>query len=133
MAGKAGRSGPRAGNLNALKTATKVGRRLVVGELPKQLLSVKREARAYRRGLEDAVLAAHNEITTTHSHHIDTASAATIHGGICRWLMRTKIATMNTAEILACSRELVKAKAARDAAVRLLDLDRPPANPWDVI
>jgi hypothetical protein len=127
MAGKAGRSGPKKGAMNALKTGAGIARtRLVVGELPKQLLSVRREGRSYRRALESAVLNTRSEITATLAHHIDTASAATIHAGICRWLLRNKIATMTTADILACSRELIKAKQARDAAVKLLELDVQP-------
>ena len=56
--------------MNALKTGTSLvnRRRLTVGELPKQLLSVRREGRAYRRILEAEVLKAHSEINVTRSH-----------------------------------------------------------------
>jgi hypothetical protein len=40
---------------------------------------------------------------------------------------------MSTSEIIACSRELVKAKQARDAAVKALELDRAPPDPWTTI
>src|SRR5262245_59188588 len=102
-----GKAGPPKGNKNGLKNGTNIARRrLVVGELPKQLLSVRREGRAYRRTLESVVLAERGEISTTDAHHIDTASAATIHAGICRHLLRTKISEMSTTDILACSREI---------------------------
>lgn len=133
MARKKGKSGPPVGNLNALKSGARIMKtRLIVGELPKQLLSVRREGRAYRRSLESAVLDGHQIISTMQAHCIDTASAATVHAGICRWLLRHKLAEMSTSDVLNCSKEMVKAKQARDAAVRCLDLDRPPANPWEI-
>lgn len=126
--GKPGRSGPKKGNLNGLKNGSGLSRkRLVVGELPKQLLSVRREGRAYRRSLEAEVLKVKQEINVTDSHHIDTASAATIAAGIGRWLLRTKLSETSTSDVLACSREITKAKQARDAAVKALGLDRDGA------
>lgn len=134
MAGKAGQSGPLPGNLNALKTGHKVGRkRLVIGDLPKELISVRREGRAYRRALEAEVMALKGEVNTADAHLIDTATAATIQAGICRWLMRNKIGTMSVADIRGCSQDQVKAKERRDAAVRALALDTPPPAPWAVI
>jgi hypothetical protein len=130
--GKPGRCGPAKGNINGLKNGTRALNRLVVGELPKQLLSVRREGRAYRRNLESAVLSARGNISTTDCHHIDTASACTIHAGICRWLLRNKISTMTTADVLNCSREITKAKAGRDAAIRALNLDVKPEAPWAI-
>jgi hypothetical protein len=127
--GKPGRSGPTVGALatvNGLKNGTRISKRLVVGELPKQLLAVRREARSYRRFLEGETLQVKDEINTTDAHLIDTASAATIHAGICRWLLRQKISTMTTADILACSRELIRAKQVRDAAVKALELGKLP-------
>lgn len=122
-------SGPKRGSLNAAKNGASIDRRrLVVGELPKELLAVRREGRAYRRNLEAEVLRVRGEIDVTAAHHIDTASAATIHAGICRHLLRQKIKTMSTSDILACSREITKAKMARDAAVKALGLDRDAAE-----
>ena len=109
-------------NLNALKNGTRL-RRLVVGELPRQLNYVKVAARRYRRALESEVIATHGEITVTNAHAIDTATAATLHCGICRWVLREKIVMMGTNDVLACSRELLKGKQTRDAAVRRLHLD----------
>ena len=132
MAGKKGRSGPPKGNKNAVKTGTGIARtRLVVGELPKELLSVRREGRSYRRNLEAVILENQGEINTINAHAVDTASAATIHAAICRWLLRHKLGEMSTSDVLNCSKEMVKAKQARDAAVKSLDLDRPPVNPWE--
>lgn len=134
MAGKPGRSGPRPGNLNAAKHGGRIDRRrLTIGELPAQLISVKREGRAYRRALEAEVLAVKGEIGMTDCHLIDTAAAATIQCGICRWLLRNRLETMTVADILRCSQDQVRAKAARDAAVKALGLDTPPPAPWAVI
>lgn len=134
MAGQPGRSGPPPGNLNALKNGSKIGRkRLVIGDLPKELISVRREGRAYRRALEAEVMAIKGEINTADAHLIDTATAATIQAGICRWLMRNKIGTMSVADIRGCSQDQVKAKERRDAAVKALGLDAPPPAPWAVI
>ena len=131
MGGKPGRSGPRKGNLNGLKNGRKLNaKRLVVGELPSKMIAVKREGRAYRRELEKAVIAVHGEIDMVKSHHIDTASAATIQAGINRWLLRNRLNTMSTADIRGCSSDIVKAKERRDAAVKALQLDAPPADPW---
>ena len=133
MAGKRGRSGPPAGNWNRLKTGTKVpANRLVVGELPKALLSVRREGRAYRRKLEAAVVEAKGSISVLDSHLIDTASAATIAAGICRWTLRNKLDGMKASEVLAASQGIVKNKQARDVAVKALDLDSPPPAPWAI-
>jgi len=97
---------------------------LTVGEFPAELNFVKIEGRKYRRALEDAVLKTHQEVSLSHAHLIDTAAGATVHAGICRWLLRERIGTMSTADVLACSREMLRAKETRDRSVRMLDLDR---------
>ena len=118
------------GNLNAARNGNKLAnnkagiRRLTVGEFPASLNHVKIEGRRYRRALEDAVVDAHGEVTVTAAHSIDTAAGAVVHGGICRWLLRNKIDTMTTADILSCSRELLKSKEARNRSVKALELDR---------
>ncbi len=120
--------------MNHLKNGTRIrANRLVVGALPPELRSVQREGRAYRRALEGAVLDAHGSISVVHGHLIDSACAATVHAGICRWLMRERIGSMNTGDILACSKSLVQAKQSRDQAVKALNLDKPPADPWAAI
>lgn len=118
------------GNTNGLTTGSKV-RRLTVGELPPSMIAVKREGRAYRRELEAAVVAAKGEVSFTDSHAIDTAAAATIQAGVCRWLLRNKqVGEMSAAEIRACMSDITKAKERRDNAVRSLQIDTPPALNW---
>jgi len=132
--GKKGRSGPKVGNLNALKNGTghHNKRRLTVGELPQQMISVKREGRKYRRDLEEEVLAVKDEINLVDAHLIDTAAAATIQAGICRWLLRNRINDMSVNDIRGCTADAVKAKERRDKAVLQLHLDAKPVAPWIV-
>ncbi len=110
------------GNLNSVRNGRKV-RRLVVGEFPKRFQFLKREGRAYRRAIEDAVVEAHGEVSVMQAHYIDTAAAATVHAAICRWILREKLDGMTTPDVLACSREILKAKETRDRCIRLLQLD----------
>ena len=118
------RRGPPKGSMNALRNGSRVNlNRLTVGELPSKMIAVKREGRAYRRGLEAAVVKSKGEISLTDAHLIDTASAAVIQAGVCRWLLRNRIETMTTADIRGTQADIVKAKERRDAAVRLLQLD----------
>jgi hypothetical protein len=122
------------GNKNALRHGGKLNAsRLTVGLLPRTMISVKREALAYRRAIEAKVVEAKGEIGLTDAHLVDTAASATMQAGICRWLLRNKIGTMSVADIRACSSDIVRAKERRDAAVRLLNLDKPPADPWQQI
>ena len=134
MAGKPGRSGPPKGNKNNLRNGNRVDfRRLTVGELPTTMIAVKREGRQYRRDIEAEVMATKGEINTLDAHLIDTAAASTIQAGVCRWLLRNKLETMNTSDIRGCTADIVRAKERRDAAIRALNLDAPPADPWLVI
>ena len=90
------------------------------------MVSIKREAQKYRRGLEAEVMNVKGDISFTDAHAIDTASAATIAAGISRWLLRNRIETMSIADIRNCGLDNVKAKEKRDAAVASLGLDIPP-------
>jgi len=119
-------------NLNAIRNGTRLAR-LTVGELPKQLNSVKIEGRKYRVALERATTEAHGEVDVMSAHHIDTATAGMIHCGICRWLLRERIGTMSTADILACSGQMLRAKEGRDRAVKLLKLDRDARDTIDAL
>jgi hypothetical protein len=120
--------------MNHAKNGAGIDRnRLVVGELPAQMRSIRTEARVYRRRLEAVVLNAKAAISPTDAHLIDSAAAATAHAGICRWLLRNRLASMSVSDILACSKAIVQAKQARDTAVKTLDLDAPPESPWDAI
>jgi hypothetical protein len=126
---KATTMGAPRGHLNALRTGEKLKlSRLIVGKLPKKMLRVQRSAQAYRRQLEAAVIERHGEVGVVHAHLVDTATAAELHSGICRWLLREKLDTMPTADVLACSSQILKSKEVRDRALKCLDLEGQPAD-----
>lgn len=127
MAGKPGRSGPKPGNLNALKNGSRLSRqRLTVGELPRSMISVKREARAYRRYLERTVLEAKRVIDDEDLHLIDAAVGATMAVGVNRWLLRNRLDKMTVADIRACNKEMRDAKRDRAKIVKELGLRVQP-------
>lgn len=127
MAGKPGRSGPKPGNKNALKNGSRLDhKRLVVGELPKKMIAVRREARAYRRDLEAEVLLVKGQIDTLDAHIIDAATGATMAAGVNRWLLRHKLDVMTVADIRACNKEIRDAKRDRVKIVKELGLDVKP-------
>ena len=122
------------GSMNSLKTGAHINRsRLTIGELPKPLISVRREARSYRRLLESSVIAAHGEINLTRSHYIDTAAGATLHASVCKWVLKNRIEELSPVDITKCSSMIVKAKQDRDRAVERLKLDTPPKSPWETV
>ena len=104
--------------------------RLVIGELPKPMLRVKRAARSYRRDLESACQDRHGEISVVHAHIIDAAVGNETHAAICRWLLNQKLNDMTPADIITCSRNIAQAKATRNRAVFELDLDTGRDDPW---
>src|SRR3954466_3124370 len=115
MAGIKGRSGPKAGNLNASKNGTKISR-LTLGGLPQTMRRQLQQALGYRRELEALVLEAHGEVNATAAHLIDEAAAAEVHASVCRWLLRTGMKSkddgpaMPTADVVKCSEQILKAK-----------------------
>lgn len=119
-------------NLNSVRNGRRIVR-LVVGELPGRLDFIKREARAYRVALEETTADVHGEVDLVAAHAIDTASASQQHAAVCRWIMRHRFAEMTTADLLACSREMVLAKERRDRAVNRLQLGKSPTDPLDAL
>ena len=113
-------------NLNTAKSGRYMVRRLTIGELPAQLLSVKRECRAYRRALEDEVTRVYGEVDVVTAHEIDLACQGQMHVGICRWILRNRWEKMTATDVMNCSREMLKAKEARNKAVHALALHREP-------
>lgn len=113
----------RNGNINRLRHGGRASYRLILGELPRPLERVKRNARRYRRDLEAAVDERHGEISVLHAHSIDSAVAAETHCQVCRWLLNQRLDKMSVSDIVTCSREIMRAKETRDRAVRQLGLD----------
>jgi hypothetical protein len=132
MAGIKGRSGPKQANLNSSKNGTRISR-LTLGELPQTMRRQLQAARKYRRFLEQLTLDAHSEVTATHAHLIDEAAAAEVHASVCRWLLRTRLEKMSTADVARCSEQILKAKTIRNKAIERLNLNAPPPDPWSII
>jgi len=123
MSGKAGRSGPPDGNLNASKNGARLSR-LTLGELPQTMRRQTQQARKYRRQLEAIVRDAKGEISPTDAHLIDEAATAEVHASVCRWLLRERLDTMSPSDIARCSEQILKSKTVRNKAVERLQLDR---------
>lgn len=104
----------------------------MIGELPKTMARVTRNARAYRLYLENAVLGKSGQISNADHHWIDEAVSNEVHAAVCRWLLRNKLEEMATTDILACSAGIPKAKYARNRAVAQLELNQK-IDPWDNI
>lgn len=131
MASKNNRGAPK-GSLNAIQSGQGLRkRRLVLGKLPKRMVAVEREGQKYRLDLEALVLAAKGEITVTDAHLIDTATAATVQAGKCRWIERNCIEKMTVSDMRATAADIVKAKQQRDKAVAELKLDAPAKRAWE--
>lgn len=122
------RPGGQPGNTANLRNGSRADRtahRLQLGELPKPMARVTRDARAYRRALEAAVLEQHGEISLTHAHWIDAAAGFEAHAAVCRWVLRQKLDAMSASDIIAASREMARSRERRNAALKELGLDRP--------
>ena len=106
-----------------MTTGVNLKGRLTLGNMPSCLNIVQSQCRAYRRRLEDLVMEARGTITNMDHHMIDEATQGEMHGGVCRYLLRTRIETMNASDIARCSEQIVKSKQARNKAVKQLKLD----------
>ena len=124
--GKPGRSGPPKGNRNALRHGLKAG------QLPEGAKYIELRLNAFRRQLEDSVLGCRGEITLTDAALIQTCLRWERHACLAqRWLVKAGD-TLKPADRLAFSREIARASAERDKALKDLDLDREP-DPWAAI
>jgi hypothetical protein len=118
--------------ISKLRNAVSLRRRvLTLGDLPPEMISVKRKAIRYRMAIEDAVVQAKGlqcpeDLSVTDQHHVNTAASAEIAIGVAMWLLRRRLKEMSTTDILACNRETLRFKMIRDAAVKALELDKPP-------
>src|SRR5262245_29850369 len=98
MAGKTGKSGAPANNINAARNGTGLTR-LTIGELPKTMRRQQQAVRKYRRTLETLVTDAKGRISATDMHVIDEATGAELHATVCRWLLRTKLEKMSVSDV----------------------------------
>lgn len=116
-------------NLNSVRNGTHLSR-LTLGELPQTMRRQLQTARKYRRALEAVTRSARpdGELTTNDAHLIDEAAGAEVHASVCRWLLKTRLDTMATKDVRACSAEVLKCRGIRNRAVLALNLDAEPST-----
>ena len=98
--------------------------RIELGSLPDSLQRVERQALAFRRLLENAVVEVHGQVSLPHALAINTAARWERHGNLClRWL-REHEATLTPEQRIGHSKAIADASTNRDKAVASLKLDR---------
>jgi hypothetical protein len=87
---------------------------------------VERAVLAFRRLLEEQVIAAHGEITFTHAALVESACRHHRHGALClRWL-RLHEEAMSHSERLSYSKAIADSGTARDRCLERLALNVDP-------
>jgi hypothetical protein len=115
--GKKGRSGPAFGNINAVRHGLKAGK------LPKDARYIEFRLNAFRRTLEEAIVAARGQVTIPDAAYVQTAIRWERHACLAqRWLVKAD-ATLKAEQKLLFSREIARASAERDKALAMLKLD----------
>ena len=118
------RSPKKAVTYGKLRTGSGVSvSRLILGELPRPLLTVQRYARRYRRLLEAACVEAHGGVDVVAAHTIDAAVGYETHIAICRWLLNNRWDKLEPKDILACSTAMASARSRRNQCLKQLNLD----------
>ena len=125
--GVKGRSGAPRGNNNAMRHGLKGG------QLPKDCRYIELRLNAFRRNLEDAVMAERGAVTLTDAAAIQTCLRWERHAALAqRWLVKST--DMKPEQKLAFSREIARASSERDKALAMLKLDRDgKANVLDAL
>jgi len=113
-----GKSGPAAGNTNAIRHG------LTCGKLPADCQHVEIKINGLRRTLEAAVMEAKREISLIDAATIQTACKWERHGALAlRWLVKAGD-SLKPLERLKFSEAIAKASAERDRALQMLKIDR---------
>jgi hypothetical protein len=106
------------GNRNAMRHG------LRSGKLPLNCVYIERQINKLRRTLEDAVVAAHREVTILHASSIETACKWEMHGALALKWLREQGKNLKPMELLNFSQAIAKASTERDKAIATLKLDR---------
>lgn len=114
-------------NVGGLRNGSRI-ERLSLGSMPAKLERIQRSARQYRNALEAAVLARHGGIDLMAAHSISLAATAEMQAQVCLWLLRNKLETMSTSDVLSCTAAMTKARDRRNSAVAALKLPPPTAE-----
>ena len=122
--GVKGKSGPAAGNANAMRHGLKAGK------LPKDARYIEYRLNAFRRTLEQAVLSARGEVNIPDAAYIQTCLRWERHACLAqRWLVKAGD-TLKPEQRLTFSREIARASAERDKAIAALNIDKETRLPW---
>lgn len=110
--------GAQPGNRNALRHGLKAG------QLSADCKYIQNRLNAFRRQIEDLVVAERKKVTLTDAANIQTALRWERHAALChRWLTKSG-ASLKPTDCLNFSREIAKASTERDRALAALKLDR---------
>lgn len=109
--------GAPAGNRNALRHG------LRAGKLPRRCQYVEHRVNDLRRGLEDAVVALRGGVGIVEAANINTAAKWERHGLLAQHWLRHEAENLTVTERLRFSEAIAKASAARDQAIKMLNLD----------
>jgi hypothetical protein len=116
--GKKGRSGAPTENRNAMRHG------LRAGQLPKDAKYIENRLNAFRRQLEDAVMADKGAVSLVDAAAIQTCIRWERHAALAqRWLTKAGD-TLKPAERLHFSREIARASSERDKALTPLALEK---------
>ena len=102
------------------------------GKLPKELAYLECRLNAFRRQLEDTVLAAKGEINLADASAINTSLKWEKHGALAQRWLTTQYDELKPADRLNFSREVARASTERDKSLALLDLGKGARAPWIV-
>jgi hypothetical protein len=103
---------------------------LRAGQLPKDAKYIEYRLNAFRRTLEQAVLAAKGEVSLTDAGCIQTCIRWERHACLAqRWLVKAGD-TLKPEQRLTFSREIARASAERDKAIAALELGAKVERPW---
>jgi hypothetical protein len=118
--GKPGRSGAPRANRNAMRHG------LRGGQLPKDARYIELRLNEFRQRLEDAVMAARQQVSLVDAAAIQTCLRWERHAALAqRWLVKAGD-DLKPVDRLAFSREIARASSERDKALAVLKLDAEP-------
>jgi hypothetical protein len=101
--------------------------------MPKGCRRYESQLNDLRRKLEDECIEVHGEVSLVHALAILTAMRWERHAVLAaRWL-RIEGGAMSASDRLNYSREIARASAARDAAVKELGLTKRPSDLWSAL
>lgn len=117
------RRGAPIANTNSVRHGLKANR------LPARLAWADRRVNAFRKVVENAVIAAKHEVTLVDAATINTLIRFEKHAVLCGHWLSKEIDNLSNADRIAFSREVANASAQRDKCLRQLGIDMPKELP----